>query len=145
MCKPFGELNVHELYQLLQLRINVFVVEQDCPYPDADGKDLHCDHLCGYIGQQLAAYARLVPEGISYKGYVSVGRVVVDASCRGLQAGRALMEQALQLLKEKYPGMPVKISAQLYLKVFYESFGFMVAGAEYLEDNIPHIAMILEG
>ena len=144
-CKPFSELNVDELYEIMALRQEVFVVEQDCPYLDADGKDQHAWHLMGFDkNDTLIAYARIVPPGISYENYVSIGRIVSSPSVRGKGTGKKLMEASLDAVKKLFNNQPIKISAQCYLIRFYESFGFKTTGTEYLEDNIPHIAMIRE-
>lgn len=141
-CKHFKELNIEELYASMQLRQEVFVVEQDCPYLDADGKDQQSWHLLAWQGQNLVAYTRLVPRGLSYPDYVSIGRVVTHKSVRGTGIGKALMRESINQIQRLFPQEPVKMSAQSYLINFYESFGFEVSGAEYLEDGIPHIAMI---
>jgi ElaA protein len=140
--KKFDELSTHELYTIMQLRLAVFSVEQNCPYQDADGKDLKCHHLMGFDeNNELVVYARIVPPGISYTE-VSIGRVISSAKVRGTGAGRLLMKKALELIEELYGNVPVKIGAQCYLRKFYSSFGFEIAGDEYLEDNIPHIEML---
>ncbi|HKK75927.1 MAG TPA: GNAT family N-acetyltransferase [Saprospiraceae bacterium] len=141
-CKHFRELNIEELYASMQLRQEVFVVEQDCPYLDADGKDQRSWHLLAWQGQELVAYTRLVPRGVSYPDYVSIGRVVTHKSVRGTGLGKALMRESINQMQHLFPDEPVKMSAQCYLINFYESFGFKTKGAEYLEDGIPHIAMI---
>ena len=141
--KIFDDLTPLELYQILQLRSLVFVVEQNCVYLDADDKDQRSTHLM--ISDQngiLLAYARLLPEGLSYNGYASIGRVVSHPEYRRFGWGRKIMEYALRECERLYPGIPIKISAQSYLLQFYQSMGFQPIGAEYLEDNIPHTAMI---
>ncbi len=144
-CKPFSELNVDELYEIMALRQEVFVVEQDCPYLDADGKDQHAWHLMGFDkNDTFITYARIVPPGISYENYVSIGRIVSSPSVRGKGTGKKLMEASLDVVKKLFNNQPIKLSAQCYLIRFYESFGFKTTGMEYLEDNIPHIAMIRE-
>jgi ElaA protein len=141
--KTFNELSVMELYTILQLRAEVFVVEQNCPYLDTDGKDLKCFHLMGYDEKAaLIAYSRIVPAGISFKE-VSIGRVVSSPNVRNTGAGKALMQKAIEEIKLKFGETPIRIGAQLYLQKFYESFGFVLASDEYLEDNIPHIEMLL--
>lgn len=147
-CKPWDALGREELYALLRLRSEVFVVEQDCVYQDLDGKDLashHCwlertDAPASERGGVLA-YTRLVPEGVSYAGEVSIGRVVTAAGSRGKGWGRLLMERSLDELHRLWPGTPIRISAQQYLERFYGDLGFMVEGEAYLEDGIPHVAM----
>ena len=139
--KTFEELTNHELYELIQLRNEVFVVEQDCVYQDADGKDLHSNHLLGYNGDQLAAYVRIVPPGISYDGYCSIGRVVVSPKYRRKDYGKAVMKKGIEICKETYSEQ-IKISAQCYLEKFYTELGFEIVSEQYLEDDIPHYAMI---
>lgn len=142
-CKPFGQLSTEELYHLLALRQEVFVVEQDCVYQDLDYKDQNAWHLLGWdTNKQLIAYLRLLPAGVSYPGFVSIGRVITAQSVRRLGIGQKLMTRALEWSDEKFRGIDIKISAQVYLLAFYRSFGFETTGAEYLEDGIPHIAMI---
>jgi ElaA protein len=141
---PFEALSLLQLYALLQFRQEVFVLEQDCPYVDADGKDPDCLHLWLEDAEgRMAAYCRLVPEGVFYTGYVSIGRVISRHDLRRTGAGRRLMRDALDWIGTHWPGMPVKISAQCYLEDFYGSFGFQGVGDAYLEDNIPHRAMVL--
>lgn len=142
--KSFHDLNVMELYSILQLRNEVFVVEQNCPYQDADGKDQKSYHLMGSNAEgKLMAYARLLPGGVSYDE-VSIGRVVSSPQARGTGAGKELMEQAIEDCHELFGKGPIRIGAQLYLKKFYESFGFLQVSEPYLEDNIPHILMVKE-
>lgn len=142
-CQSFSELSLEELYEIMVLRQEIFVVEQDCPYLDADGKDAQGWHLMGYDSDQnLLAYARLLPEGVSYAGYTSMGRIATAAAARGTGAGKALMRAGVDWLSQRFPDLPIKISSQCYITRFYESFGFQQVGEEYLEDNIPHIAMI---
>lgn len=143
-CKHFQDLSLEELYQCMYLRQAVFVVEQDCPYIDADGRDQESWHLMGWHEGQLVAYARLLPPDVSFKGYASIGRVVTAAKVRKWGLGRQLMQLANQIIQEKAPNIPVKLSAQSYLIRFYESLGYETKGQEYLEDGIPHIAMILK-
>lgn len=130
-------------HDALQLRIDIFVVEQNCPYSELDGKDPECIHVVGRIKEKVVAVARIVPPGLSYEE-VSVGRVAVDPVHRGKNAGRALMEYTLGLISEIYGKTPVRISAQCYLQAFYESLNFSVSGEPYLEDGIPHIEMLLK-
>lgn len=138
----FHELSNKDLYEILKLRAEVFIVEQNCPYLDTDEKDFDAIHLMGYIDNQLVAYARLLPKGISYENYTSIGRVLTAESVRKSGAGKALMSKALEIIDKVWPGIDIKISAQSYLERFYESFGFISTGNTYLEDNIPHTAMI---
>lgn len=143
VCKKFYDLSLDELYEAMALRQDVFVVEQDCPYLDADGKDQPAWHLLGFNDQkQIIAYVRILEKGISYENYPSIGRVVTAQNTRGTGAGRLLMLEAIKCTNQLFPGEIVKISAQVYIKGFYESLGFETIGEEYLEDNIPHIAMV---
>ena len=145
ITKPYSELSLDELYEIMALRQEVFVVEQDCPYLDADGKDQQAWHLMGFDKKEkLVAYSRIVPQGISYKNYPSIGRIVSSPSVRGNGIGKKLMIATIESTENLFKGQPVKISAQCYLINFYKSFGFRTEGKEYLEDNIPHIAMIRE-
>jgi ElaA protein len=140
--KPFADLTLAELYALLQLRSEVFVVEQTCPFQDIDGLDQVADHLLGHTeAGELAAYARLFGPGHSYE-QASIGRVVTSPRFRRFGQGRQLLSQALGQCAALYGAQPIKIGAQLYLKAFYESFGFVQQGEGYLEDGIPHIYML---
>lgn len=140
--KPFYSLTLDELYQLLRLRSEVFVVEQTCPFLDMDNKDQPCHHLMGSTPEgELAAYTRLVPPGLSYEE-VSIGRVVSSPQYRRYGIGRMLMQKSIESIGHLYGQVPIRIGAQLYLKKFYESFGFEQVGAVYLEDGIEHIEML---
>lgn len=139
-CKPFDELSPRELYRIIKLRNQVFVVEQNCVFQDADDKDPDSFHICGYVSTDLAAYARIVPAGISYPE-ISIGRVIVSRDYRKRGIGKALMLQAIHHCYRLFGKQPLKIGAQLYLKDFYQSFGFCQTSEMYLEDNIPHIEM----
>lgn len=142
-CIPFNQLTVHQLYEAMALRQEVFVVEQNCPYLDADGKDQAGWHLLGRNEHdQLVAYARLLPKGISYPEYPSIGRIVSAPNARGTGAGRALVQEAIEACDRLFGKQPIKIGAQVYLLKFYQSFGFEPVGEEYLEDGIPHISML---
>lgn len=145
IIKSYPDLTLDELYELLQFRQEVFVVEQDCPYLDADGeKDKANWHLwLTDDGGRMIAYCRILPEGVSYAGYAAIGRVISRQDQRGTGAGRRVMEEAIRWIGENWPGIPVKISAQCYLDRFYQSLGFVPTGEEYPEDGIPHQAMIL--
>jgi len=142
-CLPFDELSSRQLYDVMVLRQEVFVVEQRCPYQDADGKDLQGWHVLGTAADgSPVAYARILPRGVSYPDHASIGRVVTSPSERRNGTGRQLMAATLDHLARLLPNDPVKISAQSYLQAFYESFGFRVAGDGYLEDDIPHLPMV---
>ena len=138
--KPFSELSLTELYSIMRLRQEVFIVEQNCPYLDADGKDLKSYHLMGYAGDELVAYSRIVKPGVSYDE-VSIGRVVSSTQHRGLAYGRQLMAESIRQIEKLFGQVPIRIGAQQYLQKFYESFGFVREGETYLEDGIPHIIM----
>lgn len=141
--KHFKDLNTTELYQILQLRNEVFIVEQNCPFQDLDDKDFKCYHLMGFDtdSQKVMAYTRIVPAGASYEE-ASIGRVVTSPVARKGGIGKVLMQKSIELLEELYGGVPIKIGAQLYLKKFYESFGFQQVEEVYLEDGIEHILMV---
>lgn len=146
--RHFDELEVNELYALLQLRSDVFVVEQQCAYADPDGVDSRKDvlHLLGSLPTvTLACYARAMgPDTTAHncgETAVSIGRVVCSSQVRGCGAGRQLMTQAIALCEDHWPEYPIRISAQAHLSAFYSSLGFEAQGEIYLEDNIPHIAM----
>lgn len=143
--KPFSDLTTEQLYSLLKLRVDVFVVEQTCPYPELDDKDhrLGVFHLLGYQDDELIACARLLPKGISYPS-VSIGRVATKESHRGGGLGHKLLQQALANCDSLWPGESIEIGAQEHLASFYQRHGFVQTSAMYLEDDIPHIDMKLE-
>jgi len=138
--KRFEALSVEELYDLLQLRSEVFVVEQNCVYQDIDGKDRKALHLIGEYDSKVVAYARLFNAG-DYFEAASIGRVVVGTQYRDKKWGQELMQQAIAAIEVNFKTTKITISAQLYLKKFYESHGFIATGEMYLEDDIPHIEM----
>lgn len=143
VCKRFDELTPFELYEILRLRSEVFVVEQNCVFLDMDGdRDLLSHHLMGWSNGAIAAYTRLVPPGISYDE-PSIGRVVTSPKARGTGIGRQLMIESIGQVYLLNGKQPIHIGAQLYLKKFYESFGFIQTGEIYDEDGIDHIGMIL--
>ncbi|HSH68071.1 MAG TPA: GNAT family N-acetyltransferase [Bacteroidia bacterium] len=140
--KSFEGLTNKELYNILHLRAEVFIIEQNCPYQDMDGKDIYSFHLIGTNDRdQLMAYARLLPADISFRE-VSIGRVVTSPSVRKTGVGVELMKTAIQIIEEKHGKVPIRIGAQLYLKKFYERFGFIKDSEMYLEDGIEHIEML---
>jgi len=143
ISKPFDELTPRELYAIMQLRNEVFVVEQNCVFQDADNKDQYCHHVMCFENEKLVAYARIVPAGISYVE-TSIGRVVTSPSIRGKGIGNLLLQQTLDKTFSLYGNVRLKIGAQLYLKKFYESFSFKQTGDIYLEDDIQHIEMVLQ-
>lgn len=140
--KEFNDLTLQELYKILQLRNQVFVVEQNCPYQDCDNKDFVSGHLWATVGDDIVAYSRIVPIGISYKEEPSIGRVISNDKYRGQGFGKQLLINSIQVIENHFQSTSIRISAQLYLKSFYESFGFQQVSEEYLEDDIPHIEML---
>jgi ElaA protein len=138
----FESLETRQLFYLLALRQEVFVVEQECAYPDIDELDLLAMHLCGHNHNgELVAYARLIKPGLSYP-QASIGRVVVSPRARGLKLGLSLMQVALLEMAKLYPHQAIKIGAQQHLEKFYNDLGFETISAMYLEDGIPHIHMM---
>ena len=141
VTKTFNELTTQALYDLLQLRAEVFVVEQDCVYQDVDGKDQKALHVLGYKNKQLIAYTRIFKPGDYFKE-ASIGRVVVKAEERKFKYGNEIMKASVEAIKKYYNETVIRISAQTYLKEFYNKLEFHEIGEEYLEDGIPHINMI---
>jgi len=139
--KTFKELTTQELYDILQLRSEVFVVEQDCVYQDLDGKDQKALHVIGYKENKIVAYTRIFNPGFYFEE-ASIGRVVVAENQRQHKYGYDIMRASIDAVKEHYNETIIKISAQCYLKKFYTNLGFNEIDEEYLEDGIPHIAMI---
>ncbi|HEM3517748.1 TPA: GNAT family N-acetyltransferase [Streptococcus suis] len=139
--KSFDQLSLQELYGILTLRVDVFVVEQACPYPEVDGKDPNCLHLLGMDNGELVAYLRILPAGLSYDE-VSIGRVVIKPSHRGKGLGRPMMEQAIHFITNEWKERQIKIGAQAHLEKFYSSLGFEPVSEVYLEDDIPHLDML---
>ena len=139
--KSFQELTRPELYNVLQLRSEVFVVEQDCVYQDLDGKDDIALHVLGFKDEKLVAYTRVFKPG-DYAEYASIGRVVVAINEREHKYGNDIMKASIEIIKNHFNETKIKISAQTYLKRFYNNLGFIEVGEEYLEDGIPHIGMI---
>lgn len=139
----FNELSLQELYEIMALRQKVFVVEQNCPYLDADGKDLKAAHVLGYDDDgDLVAYSRLLEIGGSHADIISIGRVISAKKVRGQGVGQELMRFSIHEIYRLFGNKRLSISAQCYLIKFYESFGFQTVGESYLEDNIPHIKMV---
>jgi len=141
--KPFEALTPNELYDLLRLRSEIFVVEQNCVYLDLDGKDKKALHLMGEFEGKIVAYSRLFDAGISFDN-ASIGRVTVDQNYRDRKWGHELMREAIAAIKSNFGKEKITIGAQLYLKKFYESHGFVQTSEMYLEDDIPHIEMVRE-
>ena len=140
--KKFDDLTPHELYAILQLRSEVFVVEQQCVFQDIDDKDQPSYHVMGREGASLLAYTRLVPPGVSYRE-PSVGRVVTSPRARKSGLGRELMLYSIEQCRALFGQHSIRIGAQLYLKNFYGSLGFQPEGDIYLEDGIQHVEMLL--
>ncbi|MEC4116588.1 MULTISPECIES: GNAT family N-acetyltransferase [Myroides] len=139
--KLFEELTNEELYDIIRLRTDIFVVEQNCAYPELDGKDKQCLHVYATKLNQVIACARIVPPGLSYPE-ISIGRVAVHADYRKDGYGKVLMQHAIDKIEEEFGAQDIQIGAQCYLKKFYGSFGFEAVSEDYLEDNIPHVDMI---
>ena len=142
-CNAFAELSNTQLHRIYAARNAVFIVEQACPYQDIDHKDPLCHHLIAWDEEdQIAAYLRIVPAGISFDE-ASLGRVLSTKAWRGSGVGQALMSNGIKALRQLYPEAAVRIGAQAYLEKFYGSFGFQTVSDVYLEDDIPHIDMLL--
>ena len=141
VLKSFNDLTPDELYAVMRLRIEVFVVEQNCVFQDLDNKDQNCLHFMGWNDEMLYAYTRIVPPGVAYD-LPAIGRVVTSSKARGSGLGRTLMEKSITETKKLYGNTDIKVGAQLYLKNFYTSLGFIQSSGTYLEDGIEHIEMI---
>ena len=140
--RSFDLLSPKELYDVLYLRSEVFVVEQQCIYLDPDRNDAQAFHLMGFLPDgTLAAYCRILPPGVTYS-HASIGRVVTSPACRGMGFGKELMTRAIETTLQQFGVNVIKIGAQAYLRKFYTDLGFKEMGSEYLEDGIPHIPMI---
>jgi ElaA protein len=137
----FDKLSLTELYAIMRLRQEVFVLEQKCPFIDADGKDQASYHLSGYLDNDIAAYARIVPPGVIYKE-PSIGRIVTATKHRQAGYGKQLMEKSLRETENFFGNTAIRIMAQQYLKRFYEYYGFKQLGEPFLEDDIWHIIML---
>lgn len=142
--KSFQELTNNELYQILKARVDVFVVEQKCPYPELDTFDQGAMHYYLKNGQDIVANVRILPGGTRY-GEASIGRVLVTQGYRKQGYARAIMNNAIKYIQEEWNESRIKIQAQVYLEKFYQSLGFKRVSNEYLEDDIPHVDMIWEG
>ena len=138
--KRFDDLTNKELYDALRLRVDIFVVEQTCPYPEIDGKDQESLHLMYKENGKIVAYARILPPGSSFDE-ASIGRIIVAESHRGTGLGHELLDQAIKASLAEY-NQPIKIGAQAYLEKYYEAAGFKTVSDVYLEDDIPHIDML---
>lgn len=141
--KTFNQLTTEELYQILRLRSEVFVVEQDCVYQDVDNKDQKALHIIGTKNGEIVAYTRIFKPG-DYFNNVSIGRVVVSQDQRKYGLGKRIMQASLAAIDQRFPNQTIEISAQSYLLKFYTELGFKVTGEEYFEDGIPHRRMLKE-
>ncbi len=138
----FDELSNSCLYNILQLRTDVFVVEQACPFQDMDGLDAQALHVLGSFEESLLCYSRILPPGLKYQD-ASIGRVITRLTVRGLGMGVTLMEKSIAYCKQRYPQASIRISAQQRLEKFYLELGFNTVSAPYMEDGIPHLEMLL--
>ncbi len=137
-----GELSAEQLYAVLAERVAIFVVEQNCAYQELDGLDQDADHLIVWSGNAVAGYLRVLGPGTRFAD-PSIGRIITTKSFRGSGLGRDLVAKGIERVRLRYPGRPVRISAQAYLEKFYEAFGFKTVSEQYLEDGIPHVEMLL--
>ncbi|MBS4539082.1 GNAT family N-acetyltransferase [Clostridium sp. D2Q-11] len=142
--KSYEELTKDELYKILKERINVFVVEQNCPYPEIDGRDIDSYHIFLKDSESILAYVRVLKPGISFEE-ASIGRVLVNEDNRGLGLGKKIMENAIQFITNELRYNIIRISAQEYLLKFYQELGFKKVSEMYLEDGIPHVEMVFQG
>tara|TARA_R110000782_G_scaffold75330_1_gene150253 strand:+ start:1820 stop:2263 length:444 start_codon:yes stop_codon:yes gene_type:complete len=141
--KKFNELTIQELYSILRLRSEIFVVEQDCVYQDLDGKDAKALHVIGIENNEVVAYTRVFKSG-DYFDIASIGRVAVHKDRRKYGYGKDIMQASINVVNDKFKEQKIKISAQTYLSRFYTELGFKAIGEGYLEDGIPHIEMLKE-
>lgn len=141
--KHYNNLSLDEFHDLIQLRIEVFVIEQDCPYQDVDGKDKVSFHLIGRVNDKIVATSRILPPGISYEE-VAIGRVVIGESARGKGYAHDMMQQSKDFIVQEFGNVPIRLSAQKYLESYYGAHGFKSTGKEYLEDGIPHVEMLFQ-
>ncbi|QAT41236.1 GNAT family N-acetyltransferase [Clostridium sp. JN-9] len=139
--KKFNELNAEEIYKILNIRNQVFIVEQQCPYLDCDGRDINSYHLFLENNNEIAAYLRIIEKGISYNE-ISIGRVLVNSKYRGKGLARDMMKKAIGYINNQLNETSIRIEAQAYLIDFYKSLGFKQTSEVFLEDNIPHIEML---
>lgn len=138
----FKNLNINDLYSILMLRSEIFVVEQNCIYLDIDGKDQEAIHIFAKINQEIVCYARVFDEGKKYHNYTSIGRVVVRESKRGTELGHLLLKNCIHYINQNFKHFPIKIAAQEHLEKFYNKHGFQKTGNHYLDDGIWHIDMV---
>ena len=137
-----GELSAEQVYAVLAARVAIFIVEQNCAYQDLDGLDSDAEHLIAWSGADLAGYLRVLAPGTRFAD-PSIGRIITTKAFRGSGLGRELVAKGIERVRSRYPGQPVRISAQKYLQKFYGDFGFAAASEPYLEDGIPHLEMLL--
>lgn len=142
--RRFNELTQEELVALFTLRQAVFIVEQNCPYLDIDGKDDKAIHLLGWQDDVLVATLRVFPSYADYDNHAAMGRICTSESARGFGLGKILVQEGIRYIQANYPSQPIQIGAQFYLKTFYEAFGFEQISEIYDEDGIDHILMIKE-
>jgi ElaA protein len=142
LWREFSSLSAREIYEILRLRQQVFIVEQGCFYLDTDRLDYHALHQCGYRGDTLVAYARILPPGVAYPE-ITIGRIVLEASERGKGRGKAWVKQALVAARDRFGHRPIRISAQQVSQGFYEKLGFVVDGEVYDDAGIPHVSMLI--
>lgn len=141
VVKKFNELTLYELYEIMQLRNEIFIVEQNCPYQDLDNKDFKATHILVYLDGKLVAYSRIFDVGIIFKE-ASIGRVITHKKVRSSGIGKLLMEKSIETIYELYGKQNIRIGAQYYAIPFYKKFNFVTEGEVYLEDGIKHIEMI---
>lgn len=134
----FSELSTGQLYEILRLRSEVFVVEQDCVYQDMDGLDQSSLHVCEWKKDRLIAYTRLLAPSVDFEDASAIGRIITCPSVRRKGHGRPIIERSIKACEARWPSYPIKIHAQTYLLDFYETFGFVAYGEEFLEDGLPH-------
>lgn len=145
VLKPYEKLSLDELYDIMQLRQEVFVVEQECPYLDCDALDKSGYHLwMRDAGTGIMSYCRILPPNVAYPGYSSIGRILTSPKLRNQGLGKDTVQQAIKSSEHLFGKTPIKISAQNHLQKFYNSMGFLAEGEPYDEDGIPHIAMIYQ-
>lgn len=142
ITKKFDELGTRELYDILALREDIFIVEQNCPYHDLDYKDHNSVHLYKKVGDEIVSYVRILPRGISYEKSPSIGRVITKREYRKKGYSKEILSKAIEYILNEFKENTIEISAQEYLIKFYWEFGFETKGEIYLEDNLPHIHMI---
>src|SRR5699024_5784093 len=144
IIKTFNDLTNEELYKILKARVDVFVVEQTCPYPEIDNYDQEAIHYFLNDGEEIMGYVRILPSGSRYSA-ASIGRVIVTTASRANGYARNIITKAIQYRYDAWKETKIKLQAQVYLETFYASLGFERISAEYLEDNIPHVDMIRRG